>query len=127
MSIVVLWACVPILVAALLLALWAIAKGPTSMERSISLDVMTSCLIGMMVVVLTSRGRTDVLSILVVLAAVGFVGTTAIARFARHRSHDKRSNELTASHTRAAEAVRTRQAEKKPAVENELEPRGISQ
>ncbi len=77
----VLWTSLIILGVAMLLVLIAVLRGPTSMERAISLDVLTSAIICTTVVIMVIHGRTELAPLLVVLAAVGFVSSTAIARF----------------------------------------------
>lgn len=77
----VLWAGAVLLAVALAIILAAVILGPTSMERAISLDVLTSALICILVVIMAASGRVDLISLIVVLSAVGFVSSTAIARF----------------------------------------------
>lgn len=77
----VLWASAGLLAIALVIILVAVVRGPTSMERAISLDVLTSALICILIVIVAARGRLDLVSLIVVLSAVGFVSSTAIARF----------------------------------------------
>ena len=79
--IVILWICIALLVAGLALSLHAISRGPTSMERTVGLDVVTACAIGLLLIATAMDGRTDLIPLVVVMAAVGFVGSTTIARF----------------------------------------------
>ncbi|WP_051176498.1 monovalent cation/H+ antiporter complex subunit F [Propionimicrobium lymphophilum] len=77
-----LWAALIILGIAMALVLIAVLRGPTVMERAISLDVLTSAIICTSVVIMVIHGRTDLTVLVAVLAAVGFVSSTVIARFA---------------------------------------------
>lgn len=76
-----LWIAIGLLSVGLFLALQAISRGPTSMERSVGLDVVTACLIGLLLIATVMTGLLDLIPVVVVMAAVGFVGTTTIARF----------------------------------------------
>lgn len=79
--IVVLWICIPILLIGFALALRAVEVGPTSLERAIAIDVVTSCCLGLLLVTTATTGRLDLLPLVVVMSAIGFIGTTVIARF----------------------------------------------
>lgn len=79
----ILWISMGFLAVGLLLSLLAISRGPTSMERSVGLDVVTACLIGLLLIVTSLTGLLDLVPMVVVMAAVGFVGTTTIARFSQ--------------------------------------------
>lgn len=78
-----LWISMGFLAVGLLLSLLAISRGPTSMERSVALDVVTACLIGLLLIVTSMTGLLDLVPVVVVMAAVGFVGSTTIARFSQ--------------------------------------------
>lgn len=78
-----LWISMAFLAVGLLLSLLAISRGPTSMERSVALDVVTACLIGLLLIVTSMTGLLDLVPVVVVMAAVGFVGSTTIARFSQ--------------------------------------------
>lgn len=78
-----LWIAIGFLAVGLYLALMAISRGPTSMERSVGLDVVAACLIGLLLIATVMSGLLDLVPVVVVMAAVGFVGTTTIARFSQ--------------------------------------------
>ncbi len=78
-----------ILFAAGFLALSRIERGPSMFDRILGLDVTTAVLIGMVTVVAAATKRTDLVPVLIVLALVGFIGSTAIARFAAAESADE--------------------------------------
>lgn len=79
---VALWSCIAMLVVAAGLALFRLEKGPTTMDRAVALDVITATVIGLVIVTMALTGRRDLIPVLVVLALVGFVASTTIARFA---------------------------------------------
>lgn len=67
--------------AALLLALWRLVKGPTLSDRVVALDFISTCLIGMIVVDAIITGASYFLSVAIVAALVGFVGSVAFAMY----------------------------------------------
>jgi len=71
-----------ILLAAAVMAVARIERGPSMFDRILGLDVMTAVLIGVVTLIAAATRRTDLVPVLIVLALVGFIGSTAIARFA---------------------------------------------
>ncbi len=67
--------------AALLLALWRLVKGPTLSDRVVALDFISTCLIGMIVVDAIITGASYFLTVAIVAALVGFVGSVAFAMY----------------------------------------------
>lgn len=65
-----------------ILALVRAERGPSMLDRTVALDILTSALIGAVALEVAFSKRTDAVPILVVLALVGFIGSTTIARFA---------------------------------------------
>nr|WP_297428232.1 monovalent cation/H+ antiporter complex subunit F [uncultured Actinotalea sp.] len=74
--------CVVLLAAAGILALVRAERGPSMLDRSVALDILTSALVGAVALEAAWARRTDGLPMLVALALVGFVGSVTIARFA---------------------------------------------
>ncbi|WP_102509915.1 monovalent cation/H+ antiporter complex subunit F [Sanguibacter massiliensis] len=72
------------------LAVVRIERGPSMLDRTIALDVLTATLVAVIALEAAWNKRTDTLPILVVLAMVGFVGSVTIARFAATESDDDR-------------------------------------
>lgn len=72
------------------LAVVRIKRGPSMLDRTIALDVLTATLVAVIALEAAWNKRTDTLPILVVLAMVGFVGSVTIARFAAAESDDDR-------------------------------------
>ncbi|MCK6211315.1 pH regulation protein F [Georgenia sp. EYE_87] len=74
--------CLVVIGIAALVALVRMEKGPTMLDRVVSLDVVTAAVLGAVALISARSGRTDLVPVLVVLAIVGFVGSVTIARFA---------------------------------------------
>ncbi len=81
MTVVVL-VCAVLLAAAAILAVSRIERGPSMLDRTIALDVLTTTLVAFVGLEAAWSQRTDTIPILVALALVGFVGSVTIARFA---------------------------------------------
>lgn len=64
------------------LALIRAEKGPSMLDRTVALDVITSAIVGAVALEAAWSRRVDVVPLLVVLSLVGFVGSVTIARFA---------------------------------------------
>src|SRR5699024_12130780 len=79
-----------VLLASSIMALVRVERGPSMFDRILGLDVITAVLIGMVTVVAAVTRRTDLVPVLIVLALVGFIGTTSIARFAAAETADAR-------------------------------------
>ena len=71
---------------ALLLALARLIKGPTLADRVVSLDFIMTCVIGMIVVDAIATGESNFLSVAIVAALLGFVGTLAFAMYIQRRA-----------------------------------------
>lgn len=105
---VVLMICAGLLIASLLLSLYRLGVGPSTMDRAAAVDVITAGAIGLVIVTMALTGRPHLLPVLAVLALVGFVGSTTIARFA-HRDSDAEARLLSEEEVRvllAAEEAR---------------------
>lgn len=57
-------------------------RGPTMLDRTVALDVLTSILVSAVALHAAWTRRTDTVPLLLALALVGFVGSVTIARFA---------------------------------------------
>lgn len=57
-------------------------RGPSMLDRTVAFDVLTTALVGAIVVEAAISRRTESVPILVVLSMVGFIGSVAISRFA---------------------------------------------
>ncbi|MFY9262762.1 MAG: pH regulation protein F [Actinomycetaceae bacterium] len=77
----IVFGCGVILLISALLVLWRMMRGPTSLDRMVSLDMITSITIGGFALLAAVTRRADLLPVFVVLSLVGFVGSMALARF----------------------------------------------
>ncbi len=82
----VLSVCFAVLVVSMGIVLVRLERGPSNLDRAVALDVITAASVGIVVVLMAITGRVDLLPLLVVLASVGFIGSTTIARFSRAES-----------------------------------------
>jgi len=71
-----------ILTAAALTVLVRAEKGPSTLDRIVSIDGLLAVVIATLTIFTAWTERYDLVVILVVLAALGFVGSVTIARFA---------------------------------------------
>ncbi|PYF99079.1 multicomponent Na+:H+ antiporter subunit F [Georgenia satyanarayanai] len=81
--------CFVILLAAAVMALFRVERGPSMFDRILGLDVTTAVLIGGVTLVAAATKRGDLVPVLVVLALVGFIGSVSIARFAAAESAEE--------------------------------------
>lgn len=63
------------------LVLVRIWRGPTNLDRALSLDVVIVIIIGIMATQIVRTGDPGTLPILVVFSLTGFVGSVSVARF----------------------------------------------
>lgn len=113
---VVIIICGVLLTAAALTVLIRAERGPSTLDRIISIDGLVAVVIAMLAIYSAWTGRTDLVVILVVLASVGFVGSVTLARFA---ASDPPSPEETDA--ARVEAVRARLARVRARMESEHE------
>ena len=74
--------CAALLAAGALLALVRAERGPSMLDRTLALDVLTSIMVAAIAVEAAWSRRVDTIPILVALSVVGFIGSVTIARFA---------------------------------------------
>ncbi|KQP63831.1 cation:proton antiporter [Nocardioides sp. Leaf307] len=60
-----------------------ITRGPTVLDRTVALDVLVAVVICAIAVDAVERDTSTTLPVLLVLTLVGFVGSVAVARFAK--------------------------------------------
>lgn len=70
-----------LLVVALLLSLYRLAKGPTALDRAVGVDVFASSIVGSVAVVIAARNRSDLAALLIVFVLTAFFSTVSVARF----------------------------------------------
>lgn len=89
--IIVAWICGTLLFFSAVAVIVRVSIGPSMLDRMVGVDLLTSTILGAIAVISALSGRTDLLPVLVVLAMVGFIGSTTIARFVAHEpTADKR-------------------------------------
>ncbi len=86
---IVLWIAAGMLSVATLLALVRVARGPSSLDRVVALDVILSCLIAGIGLEAAYNQRGFTLPVLAVLALLGFVGAVTVARFGADSESDE--------------------------------------
>lgn len=65
----------------LLVVFYRVWKGENLAERLLAVDVLTSLLISLCVIIALLEGTDRVIDVGIILAALGFVGTLSIARY----------------------------------------------
>ncbi len=71
-----------LLSAAAVLALWRLERGPSMLDRTIAVDVLTSVLVAAIATYAAWTRRADLVPVMLALALVGFLTSVTIARFA---------------------------------------------
>jgi len=74
--------CAVLLAMAGILAVVRVERGPSMLDRTVGLDVLTTTLVAFIGLEAAWSQRTDTVPVLVALSLVGFVGSVTIARFA---------------------------------------------
>lgn len=69
------------LVAALLLALVRLWKGPTALDRAVSLDVIAASVVAIVAILIVLKSRSDLIALLIVFVLTAFFSTVTVARF----------------------------------------------
>lgn len=82
------WAGGALLAVGALGALYRIVRGPSLLDRAIATDVLLVVFSGMLVLEMAVHRHTHHVVLVVLAAAVGFVGSVMVARFAEDRRPD---------------------------------------
>ena len=56
--------------------------GPTVLDRTISVDVIAAAVIGIVLILVAWRGRTDLMVLMIIFALTAFFSSVTVARFA---------------------------------------------
>ena len=83
-------ACGVLLFAAAIAVLYRIERGPSTLDRMVGVDVMTSVVLGALALLVAYTRQADLLAVFVVVSVVGFLGSVAVARAARPEDPGKR-------------------------------------
>ncbi len=70
-----------IMIGLLVPCLWRILKAPSAAERLQAIDLLTTLLIGIVVILALVEGIAFIVDIGIALAAFSFIGTLAVARY----------------------------------------------
>ncbi|MDR6939663.1 monovalent cation/H+ antiporter complex subunit F [Arcanobacterium hippocoleae] len=73
--------CAVLLFISALLIVYRTAKGPTALDRMVSVDMLTSIVIGGFALLAAATRRADLLPVFVAVSIIGFIGSTTLARF----------------------------------------------
>lgn len=71
-----------VLVIGAAIALVRVEKGPSMLDRTIALDILTAAIVGAVAVDAASSRRVEGVPILVAISLIGFITSVTIARFA---------------------------------------------
>lgn len=74
--------------AAVILAIWRIARGPSMLDRTMAFDVLASSLVAAVALQVAWFRTPENVLVLVVFAMAGFIGSVTIARFASQEQPD---------------------------------------
>ncbi len=74
------WIAVAMVAAAAAMTLWRLTRGPSTLDRIVSADVLVSIVLLSICLLMVVSGDTSSLSILLVLAMVAFTGGVSVAR-----------------------------------------------
>lgn len=75
-----------LLVAALVLAIARVERGPSMFDRILAVDVNAAAVLGIVAVTAAATKRADLVPVLVALALIGFIYSVTVARFAAAES-----------------------------------------
>jgi len=70
-----------LLLIAMALVLWRLAKGPTAADRVIALDLLSVLVVAFLVAVSILARETSYLDVAIAYTCIAFLGTIALARF----------------------------------------------
>jgi multicomponent Na+:H+ antiporter subunit F len=76
------------LLAAIVMLLWRMAKGPTAADRVIAMDLMSVLVVAFLIVLSIYTGKTTYLDVAIAYACIAFLGTIALARFIHRRGRN---------------------------------------
>lgn len=65
------------LVPGLVVAVWRIAAGPTTLDRMVSFDLLTITVVALMILMSVREGTTDYVELIIIVTALGFFSTVA--------------------------------------------------
>ena len=69
------------LVAAMLLATYRLVKGPTALDRAVSIDVFSASIVGVVAILIVFQERYDLAALMIVFVLTAFFSTVTVSRF----------------------------------------------
>lgn len=101
--------CTVMLAVAAFFALYRMERGPSMLDRSVAMDILTAALMVGVGLEAAWHRRTDTIPIMLALSLVGFIGSVTIARFSSVEPDDERqirtAEEVAAEEAAAKEAL----------------------
>ena len=82
-------AALAMLLAAMVLVLWRLARGPTAADRVIALDLLSMLVVAFLVAVSIQARETSYLDVAIAYACIAFLGTVALARYIMRTSRKR--------------------------------------
>jgi len=79
--------CFVILTVSVMLGLFRMAKGPTVLDRILSFDIITSCIVSMIILLSILWDTAVFLELILIFTLLGFLGTVSFV-FYLHRTQD---------------------------------------
>jgi multicomponent Na+:H+ antiporter subunit F len=76
------------LLTAMAMLLWRLAKGPVAADRVSAMDLMSVLVVAFLVVLSIYTGKTTYLDVAIAYACIAFLGTIALARFIHRRGQN---------------------------------------
>lgn len=83
-----------VLLVAALLALYALYRGPASLNRTIALDLLTAVSMGIIALTTVIHGRSDTMPIFIVMTLVAFLTSTSVARIVSQQKAARKQQAL---------------------------------
>lgn len=100
------------LLAAAILSVVRLAIGPTSLDRAISIDVITAAVIGTVVILIAWWQRTDLMVLLIIFALTAFFSTVTVSRYVANTAISRREEALAAQPPKTDKEREDRRAQK---------------
>ncbi|MFN7138802.1 MAG: monovalent cation/H+ antiporter complex subunit F [Limisphaerales bacterium] len=85
--------CYAVLTVSVLLGLIRLAKGPTVLDRIIAFDIITSCVVGMIVLLSIQWQTSMFLELILIFTLLGFFGAVAFVFYLHRTQEVLRANE----------------------------------
>lgn len=87
---IVLGICLALVIISVFLVLVRAERGPSMLDRAVSMDVVTASLIAAVAMLTVVIGSRALIPVIAALSLVGFIATVTIARFAAAESDDEK-------------------------------------